>query len=85
MSMATLTSKGQITVPVEVRTDLGLEPGSKLDFRVVGPGRMEVTVRTADISDLFGAVPNGGRSLSIAEIEDTIGDAAAEQDRAADS
>jgi len=32
MSIATLTSKGQITIPVDVRRDLGLDTGSRIDF-----------------------------------------------------
>lgn len=32
MPTATLTSKGQITIPLSLRTALGLHPGSKLDF-----------------------------------------------------
>jgi len=32
MTVATMTSKGQITIPVDVRRDLGLETGSRVDF-----------------------------------------------------
>ena len=32
MASATLTSKGQITVPVQVRTALGLDSGDRIEF-----------------------------------------------------
>lgn len=32
----TISSKGQITVPVEIREALGLEPGTRIDIRL-GP------------------------------------------------
>lgn len=32
--MATVTSKGQITLPKKVRDELGLEPGSQVEFEV---------------------------------------------------
>ena len=34
---ATLTSKGQITIPVKIRKKLGLEPGQVLDFDEEAP------------------------------------------------
>lgn len=34
--MATVTSKGQITLPKQVRTALGIEPGSQVEFEVQG-------------------------------------------------
>ena len=34
MARATLTSKGQVTIPVEVRKALGVEAGDRLLFRV---------------------------------------------------
>ncbi|CAN5606595.1 hypothetical protein BH20VER1_BH20VER1_01060 [soil metagenome] len=37
MATATLTSKGQITIPVEVRTRLRLKPGHVLEFDETAP------------------------------------------------
>lgn len=33
-SQATVTSKGQITIPVAIRRTLGLRPGTRVTFRV---------------------------------------------------
>jgi AbrB family looped-hinge helix DNA binding protein len=33
---STISSKGQITVPVEIRTRLGLRPGDRVEFVVEG-------------------------------------------------
>lgn len=38
MAVATLTSKGQITLPVAVRKKLGLAPGDQVDFVESGEG-----------------------------------------------
>ena len=35
MTRATLTSKGQITIPKKVREALGLRPGDQVDFEVM--------------------------------------------------
>lgn len=52
---ARLTSKGQITIPAEVREALGLRQGDTIVFDV-GPGGAEIRkAPTAD--DLLGSVP----------------------------
>lgn len=39
---ATVTSKGQVTIPKAVRDFLGIGPGSKVEFRRVGDGSVVV-------------------------------------------
>ena len=39
MASATVTSKGQITIPAEVRTALGLDPGDRVEFVATGTVR----------------------------------------------
>jgi AbrB family looped-hinge helix DNA binding protein len=45
---ATLTSKGQITIPVKIRKKLGLEPGQVLDFDEDAPYLKAVPVFDED-------------------------------------
>lgn len=79
MSTATMTSKGQITVPKDVREDLKLEPGSKVMFVKLGPGQYRIVARTGRIDDLFGLLYRPGqRTLSIEEINEGIAEGAAE-------
>ncbi len=52
---ATITSKGQVTIPQQVRDELDLHEGDRVLFRVID-GRA-VLARTADLLDLAGAVP----------------------------
>ena len=39
---ATVTSKGQVTIPKAVRDFLGIGPGSKVEFRRTGDGKVIV-------------------------------------------
>ncbi len=67
---ATITAKGQVTIPKQVRDELGLNEGDRLLFRVVD-GRA-VLARTADLLELAGSVPvpADARDLSWDQIRD---------------
>ena len=57
MSTATLTSKGQITIPIEVRNDLKVGAGDRVKFIQIAPGRYEfvgVTQRIKELKGMFG-------------------------------
>jgi AbrB family looped-hinge helix DNA binding protein len=54
MPTATLTSKGQITIPREVRARLGVEEGDKLEFLVEEDGSVTLRPVTASARDLYG-------------------------------
>ena len=52
MSTATLTSKGQITIPADVRRELNVEAGDRVEFVQVEPGRYEVVAATRSVRAL---------------------------------
>lgn len=48
MSTTTVSEKGQVVIPAEIRKLLGIAPGTQLDFTVEGQSlRVEVTRRAA--------------------------------------
>ena len=56
MATATITSKGQITVPASVRSDLQIRTGDKIQFVKVGEGRYEILPAADDVKKLKGIV-----------------------------
>jgi AbrB family looped-hinge helix DNA binding protein len=54
MTSATLSSKGQITIPVEVRNELKVDAGDRVEFVQIAPGRYEFVAATGDVSQLKG-------------------------------
>ena len=61
MAIATLTSKGQITLPKEVREHLHLGEGDRLEFVIRSDGEVRVQPVTGSYLDLRGMVGRPGR------------------------
>jgi AbrB family looped-hinge helix DNA binding protein len=78
MPTATMTSKGQITIPVKVRKALGLKPGVRIDFYEVENGEYAFRPKTGSIMDLEGCIPKLGYVPTIEDMEQAILDAVAE-------
>jgi AbrB family looped-hinge helix DNA binding protein len=76
-SSATLTSKGQITVPADIRERLGLKAGDRLDFHLTDSGKLTVvaTKRRSILQSRDGLPPlTLGRPLTQRDIDHAIGD-----------
>jgi AbrB family looped-hinge helix DNA binding protein len=56
MADATLTAKGQTTIPKEIRERLGLEAGDKLVFTVLSDGTVVMRAKTLRLRDLAGSL-----------------------------
>ena len=54
MSAATLTSKGQITIPAAVRRRLGLNAGDQVEFVETGEGDFAIRPVIDDVRSLKG-------------------------------
>lgn len=69
MSTATVTSKGQITLPQAVRRALALEAGDKLDFVPDAAGGFRVLALRKDVRELRGRFSGrAGRAVSVEEM-----------------
>lgn len=56
MPAATMTSRGRVTLPIEVRSALGLRPGSRVAFIPTGEGSYRLAPQTRSVRALKGAV-----------------------------
>ena len=65
MATATLTSKGQITIPVEVREELGIDTGDRVEFVALAPGRYEFIAATQTVTALKGMFGKPRKTVSI--------------------
>ncbi len=73
---ATMTTKGQVTLPKPIRDKLHLRPGDKIDF-VLDGDVVRVTPVTASVTALKGMVPRPAAPVSLDEMDAAIARAAA--------
>ena len=76
-----VTSKGQTTVPKEVRDFLGLEEGTQMEW-ILDDGKVTVKprkLRAIDLAGLLGPPPSGVKNTTVEEMNEAIGDAIVEQ------
>ena len=81
MPRATVTSKGQVTIPIEVRKRLGIHEGSSVDFVPRADGSFEFVATTGSIKDIRGMFTRPGPAASLAEMDEAIETAAVERYR----
>ena len=75
MVTGTMTSKGQITVPKEVREALGLTPGTQVAFRRNSDGEYVLSTAPRPLVELAGTVHYDGPALTIADMDAAITEA----------
>ena len=79
MTSATATSKGQVTIPKEIRDYLKLDAGSKVDFVVDSDGQVKVIPLNVPNQALSGILHRPGmKAATIQEMEAAITEGASD-------
>jgi AbrB family looped-hinge helix DNA binding protein len=68
MTTATVTSKGQITLPKAVRDRLGLAAGDKVEFIETEGGVFQLRPATRDLRELKGVIPRPAKPVTIEDM-----------------
>ena len=72
MGAATVTSKGQITIPVAVREAMQIAAGDRVEFIEVQPGRFELVAATKPVTALRGMFGKAAKVVTIEEMNAAI-------------
>lgn len=72
MATATITSKGQITIPKEIRTHLNTDVGDRVEFLIDAQGAVTLVPATADVRKLKGMVRHTGKPVSLESMQRAI-------------
>lgn len=67
MSTATVTSKGQTTIPKEVRDAAGLKAGDRIHFTVLADGTIILRVKNRSVRDLA-IKPKSARHVTVEQM-----------------
>ncbi len=83
MNIATITSKGQITLPRAVREALGVHRGDQVEFVQSKEGEIQIRpLRQHPLRDLYNAFGGpGGPTHSLEQMDEDLADAVADDDR----
>lgn len=65
MPAATLTSKGQITIPKSVREGLGVDAGDRVEFLEASKGVYTVVAVSRDVRELKGLIAKPAKPVSV--------------------
>lgn len=72
MTTATVTSKGQITIPAQVRQALHVGAGDRVEFVEVAPGRYEFIAANRSVTELKGLFGPARKAVSIEDMNAAI-------------
>ena len=74
MSVARVTSKGQVTIPADVRKELGIDQGDDLVFEVTSERSAQLRViKRRRLSDLYGSLAATRPFPGKEEVRETVG------------
>ena len=73
MPVSTITSKGQITIPKEIREHLHVQAGDKIDFILDESGKVVFEPATLDVAELKGILQRKNmKPVSVQEMKKSI-------------
>jgi AbrB family looped-hinge helix DNA binding protein len=72
MATATVTSKGQITIPAQVRASLGIDTGDRIEFVALDNGKFAIMAATHSVTDLKGLIRKPAKTVTIDDMNQAI-------------
>lgn len=68
MATATLTSKGQVTIPAQVRASMGLDTGDRIEFVELNDGTFAIMAASHSVRDLKGLIRKPAKAVSVEDM-----------------
>lgn len=68
-----ISSKGQVTIPMAIRSLLNWQTGDSLDFVLHEPDRVELVIKKTPVTALKSLIARPKKALTLAEMDAAIG------------
>ncbi|MDP2240137.1 MAG: AbrB/MazE/SpoVT family DNA-binding domain-containing protein [Burkholderiales bacterium] len=72
MTTSTMTTKGQVTIPLEVRRRLGLDAGDRIEFVEIGNGLFAIKPAIDDVRSLKGLLRKPAKPVSVEDMNAAV-------------
>ncbi len=72
MTTATMTTKGQVTIPLDVRQRLGLDAGDRIEFVELESGEYAIKPAIGDVRSLKGLLRKPSRPVTVEDMDNAI-------------
>ena len=72
MTTSTLTTKGQVTIPLDVRRRLGLDTGDRIEFVELGNGTFAIRPAIDDVRSLKGLLRKSAKPVSVDDMKAAV-------------
>lgn len=72
MTTSTVTTKGQVTIPLDVRRRLGLDAGDRVEFVDIGNGMFAIKPAIDDVRSLKGLLKKPVKPVSVDDMNAAI-------------
>jgi antitoxin PrlF len=73
VAVSRVTSKGQVTIPEEIRRRYHVQAGDQIEWEVTESGTIEVRRSGGSLDDLVKILPRPERALSLEEMDQAVG------------
>lgn len=81
IAVSKITSKGQITIPEEIRRQYRLQAGEQVEWEVTARGTIELRKAGASLESLTQILPSPKRTLTVDEMDRAVGERLARKHR----
>lgn len=72
---ATVSEKGQVTLPKKLRDLMGIQPGARLNFQLAADGTLRVQLQARGANSLFGLLARPSQpALALEQLDQAITD-----------